>query len=102
MDIKQNGDASVTLLARNVDEDVQVHLVLYQDGRMVANAIQDIAPWEGSRQVGLTLDEMPVGEYTYAVYLLQRDGLIPIAPKYEAAVCMDSRTSPAVLFASVK
>lgn len=81
VDVTRSGQAGVTVLARGLQENVQLHLALYQNGKMVANDMQSAAAWEGIREFGLDVGQLPEGEYTCAVYLLRQDSLVPLTGK---------------------
>ena len=86
VDVEQSGTSCVTLLARGMEEDVQLHLALYQGGKMVANAMKKVSAWDGSKEIELNLDELSAGEYTYAVYLLRQSDLAPVTAKYSESI----------------
>ena len=76
----------MTVLARDVEEDVQLHLALYQGGKMVANAMKHVSAWDGSKDIELDVGELPAGEYICAVYLLRQDDMSPMSTKYSHRV----------------
>ena len=79
----EGNEATVKLTAQNWTKDVQLHLAFYQDGRMVANAMESVEAWDGGRSVSAALsDELPAGEYTCSVFVLEENGLIPVVGKY--------------------
>ena len=86
VDVEENGKSCVTVLARDVEEDVQLHLALYQGGKMVANAMKHVSAWDGSKDIELDVGELPAGEYICAVYLLRQDDMSPMSTKYSCRV----------------
>ncbi len=78
--------ASVTLSARNYDEDVQLWLALYQNGQLRAAKTLPLSAWDGETSVTLGLDGVAAGSYDCSVFLLERQELTPLTAAFSKTV----------------
>ena len=85
--VDAQSSAEVDLFAQNWTKDVQLHLALYQQGKMVASAMETLSAWDGEKQLQLSLSDTPeAGSYTCSVFLLEQDSLVPLSGKTSFSV----------------
>ena len=95
MTFSQQGDVTVDLSARDWTQALQLHLALYQNGRMVTSAVEYLDSWTGSRQVEHDFGDYlsTEGIYTCSAMLVQQVGFTPVCEKKTADVVVPAPES---------
>lgn len=87
--VEEDGTARISLVARELDESVQVLLALYESDadRMVFLNAATLAAWEGAKDVGFDLaSQLGTGNYRYSVFLLDSKTQSPMCQPYRGTV----------------